>query len=290
MKYLLLLVIVLCAMGNNLLKSIFAKESRPATAGDNAVYNVIACGIGAPLSLIGRGFGPAGGKTLLFALAFGISMACVAIFTIRALHCGPMALTSLFSNFSMVIPILFGFLFWKESVTLLKLAGIAAMFVAVFLIISPEKGEKLSGEWAVNVGFYFLSCGLMALFQQIAAKAVPEQSGMFLFYGFTFATAAVSLYCLCCMKNPATAPSLPFFCRENLNGLLVGIIGGISHISALKILTLMDSTVYYPLKDGVCIICNALLGYFLFRERITGRRLSGFILGAAAVIALTLVR
>ena len=78
MKFLLLSAIVLCALGNNVMKNSFAKGSG-FTDGDNAVYNTIACFIGAPMALIGHELQPVSGQALILALLFGAAMAGDAI-------------------------------------------------------------------------------------------------------------------------------------------------------------------------------------------------------------------
>lgn len=286
MAVIYLCIILLCAMGNNILKNIFAKGD-VCTDGDNAIYNVIACGIGAPLSLIGSGFYSVSGTTLLLASLFGLSMAGVAITTIKALRNGPMSLTVLFGNFSMVIPIFFGFFFWHEDISLLRIAGIILMFFAVYFIINPSVDVKISRKWVIYAFLYFLTVGLMALFQLVESKSVEGENSMFLFWGFTFATLWMLLYLVICQRRKETRMSIKLFSRENLNGLLVGIFGGVSHICTMKVLMLMDSTVYYPVKDGICIICNALLGYFLFHENLHKKQLIGMAFGFVSVMILT---
>lgn len=290
MQYLFLLFIVACAMGNNILKNSFAK-GEVCTEGDNAVYNAVACFIGAPLSLLGHSIAAPSGSALLYSALFGASMAGVAITTIRALRTGPMALTALFGNFSMLIPILFAFLFWHEAISAPRILGILIMFAAIYLIINPGRrsGETISPAWILWVALYSLTSGLMALFQQIASKVCPDESAVFLALGFLFATGFVLLYAAFCRRKPETRASFPLFSRQNLSGLIVGVFGGISHICTMAILRLMDSAVFYPLKDGICIICNALLGWFLFRERVSRRAGAGFVLGAISVLLLTIL-
>ncbi len=290
MQYLLLLIIIACAMGNNLLKNAFAKGD-VCTEGDNAVYNAIACFIGAPLSLIGHGLAPMSGPALLWSALFGASMAGVAISAIRAFRSGPMALTALFGDFSMILPILFAFLFWREPISGLRIPGILLMFAAIYLMVNPGKGsgEKISPSWVLWAGIFSLTTGLMSLFQQISVKTVPEESSMFLVAGFLFATLFVLIYAAFCQRKEETRVSFPLFSRQNLNGLIVGIFGGISHICAVAILKLMDSAIFYPLKAGLCILFNGLLGWFLLKERVSRRRLLGFILGGVSVLLLTVV-
>ena len=290
MTVLLFALIVLCAMGTNIFKNIFAK-GKECTEGDNCVYNIVACAIGAPLSMIGHGITAVSGFTVLMAFCFGVSMAFVAIFAIKALRNGPMALTVLFANFAMVIPILFGFLFWHEKVTFLKVFGIIIMFLAVYLIVGPGRAEasegirKASGKWALYAGIYGISSGLMSLFQQVQTKVLPGENSMFLVLGFTFASLALCVYLPFCRNV-----TKKFFSMENLNGLIVGIFGGVSHIINVALLLIMDSTVFYPLKAGICIICDMLCGYFLFHEKISRRKLMGFAIGGISIVLLTIVK
>lgn len=286
MKFLLLSAIVLCALGNNVMKNSFAKGSG-FTDGDNAVYNTIACFIGAPMALIGHELQPVSGQALILALLFGAAMAGVAITTILAFKSGPMALTALFGNFSLLIPLFAGFALWHEPVSLGKTAGITLIFASIFLILNPEKNEKGSKKWAVMTLLYFLSSGLMSLFQQLASKRCPDEASMFLVCGFLAASVFLLLYTILFCRSSETRPHFPLLSPENLNGLIVGIFGGISHICALKILSVMDSTVYYPMKDGLCIIFSAIAGLLFFHERFSKRKTAGFIIGAAAILLLS---
>ncbi|MCQ2401715.1 MAG: hypothetical protein MJ059_07315 [Lachnospiraceae bacterium] len=295
MTVLLFALIVLCAIGSNIFKNLFAKGEE-CTEGDNCVYNIIACAIGAPLSMIGHGITAVSGFTVLMALCFGTSMAFVAIFTIKALRNGPMAITVLFANFAMVIPILFGFFFWHEGVTFLKVFGIIIMFLAVYLLIAPGREEvaanikKASRKWAFYSVIYGVSTGLMSLFQQVQTKTVPAENSMFLILGFTFASLALCVYLPFCQKKAEMKVTKKLLSRENLNGLIVGIFGGVTHIITVSLLLMMDSTVFYPLKAGICIICDMMAGYFLFHEKISRRKLIGFAIGGVSIVLLTIVK
>lgn len=293
MQYVLFLIIIGCAMVNNVFKNLFA-NGKTLTDGDNAIYNVIACGIGAPMALLGTGFSAISAPSLFVAILFGISMAGVAITTIRALRMGPMSLTLLFGDFSMVIPILAGILLWGEGVTPWKAAGIAVMFAAIYFMVYQKgeagKGRKKTGTWAMWAALYGLTCGLMAFFEALQTKSGRGESAMFLFWGFTTATLVLLLYLFFCNRKPETAMTVKLFGMENLNGLLVGIAGGISHIVSMKLLLLMDASVLYPLKAGICIAANALLGHFLFHEKLSKRQFVGLLLGFAAVMMLTMAK
>ena len=54
MQYVFFLIIIGCALGNNVFKNLFA-HGETVTDGDNAIYNVIACGIVVPDEMMERG-------------------------------------------------------------------------------------------------------------------------------------------------------------------------------------------------------------------------------------------
>ena len=292
MAYLYFAIIVACGLGNNIFKNIFAK-GKTVTDGDNAIYNAIACGIGAPLALVGSGFSAISAPSLLVSVLFGASMAGVAISAIKALRLGPVTITVLFSDFSIVLPILSGFLIWKEPLTAAKVAGTLIMFCSIYFLVNKTKGkkeEKAQRSWALWAVLFGLTCGLMAFFQQIQTKSGRGESTMFLFWGFSTATVILIIYLIICNRKPSTAQTVNLFGKENLNGLLVGIFGGISHLCTMQILTMMDSTVYYPLKSGVSIAANTLCGFLLFKEKLCRRQVIGLVLGFIAIMLLTLAR
>ena len=276
-------------MGDVVIKNTFAKGS-VCTDGDNHVFNAIACIIGAPLALLIHGLSPLSLQTFGLGFGYGFCMAFVAVYGVKAFKTGPMSLTSMFGSFSMLIPILAGFLFWHEKITLIKIAGILAMFVAVYFIISPSGDGKVTKVWIINVLIYFFSTGLMTTFQQIAAKARPEETSSFLVTGYCIATLFICLNLPYLNKIPEKRVGKKFLSKENLNGLLVGILGALNSIATMKILGMMDSTVFYPVKVGICLICNALLGYFLFHEKLGRKQIIGFVIGTVSILILTVFR
>lgn len=285
----LFLVIIACSLGDVIIKNTFAKGG-VCSDGDNHVFNAIACIIGAPLALLIYGLSPLSMTSLLLGLGCGLCMGFVAIFGVLSYKTGSMSLTSMFGCFSMIIPILAGFLLWQEPVTGMKLLGIALMFVSIYLIISPGSDGAVTKVWIKNVLIYALSTGLMTTLQQITAKANPAESSSFLFVTYTSATLFICLNLPYLQKRPALQVTKKFLCKENLNGLLVGILGAINTVCTMKILGLMDSTVFYPLKVGTCLILNALLAYFLFHEKHSKKQIAGFLIGTAAILILTIFK
>jgi len=283
----LFIVITACVVGDVVIKNTFAR-GEVCTAGDNHVFNAIACVIGAPLALLIYGLSPFSLQSVLLGLCCGFCMGFVAIYGVKSFQTGPVSLTSMFGCFSMLIPILAGFIIWREPVTMMKVFGIFLMFLSVYFIISPSADGQVTREWIRNVFIYAISTGLMSLFQQIAAKTAPQEASSFLFVTYVSSCLFICMNLPYLQKRPELAVTKKFFSKENLNGLLVGILGAISTICSIKALGLMDSTVFYPLKVGISLICNALVSSFLFHDRLSRKQSIGFLIGMASILILTI--
>lgn len=115
---------------------------------------------------------------------------------------------------------------------------------------------------------------------------------MFLIGGYLSATLFICIDLIFCSRKPGQEVTKKFISKDNLNGLLVGVLGAFNAICVMAILQpgRMESTVFYPLKVGTCLICNALLSYFLFHEKLSRKQLIGFVLGTAAILVLTVFK
>ena len=49
----------------------------------------------------------------------------------------------------------------------------------------------------------------------------------------------------------------------------------------------LDSLIYYPVANGGALLLTVLVSAVVFREKLTGRRLVGFIAGLASIILLS---
>ena len=126
--------------------------------------------------------------TLLFGLLYGASL-CLSMHTgFLALCLGPMALTSMLTSFSVVIPLLFGIAVWKETLGGFKIAALALLVFTILMINADKlkKGAKAEGGYAIWLFFVFLTFaanGFCSVIQKQHQILYPESySREFMFF------------------------------------------------------------------------------------------------------------
>ena len=122
---------VMCSAGQSTLGKLYARRG-----GASLPFNINKAAIGTLLFLV---LGLINGfslhlHTALFGIGYGIFL-CISMHTgFKALSMGPMALTSILASFSLIIPFLFGILFWNEALTLFKILGILLLLLSILFI------------------------------------------------------------------------------------------------------------------------------------------------------------
>ena len=85
--------------------------------------------------------------SVLFALAFSTST----VFSFLAIVEGPLALTSLMIQYSLLIPTVYGLIALGEPIGVYLIVGIVFLMISLLLINIEKKGEKkkITFQWAV---------------------------------------------------------------------------------------------------------------------------------------------
>ena len=151
----------------------------------NAIKAVSALILFALMAMIGFRFHL---PTVLFGFCYGACL-CLSMYAgYKALCLGPMALTSMLTSLSVVIPLLFGIAVWKETLGGFKIAALA-LLVFTILMINADKlknGAKAEGGYAIWLFFVFLTFaanGFCSVIQKQHQILYPESySREFMFF------------------------------------------------------------------------------------------------------------
>jgi drug/metabolite transporter (DMT)-like permease len=186
-----------------------------------------------------------------------------------------------------VLPILAAVFVFGEAISTIKAIGIVVGFAAIICSIPWHKessSRRKSKPWffllAVFLGFGVID----VLFKQIAAfKAVPYTTSLFIVYILAFLFSIVGF--LIKISRKMTRFSLPHV----LIGWVLGIVnfGNILfYLKAHQALSSQPSTVFSAMNIGV-IILGALVGLFVFKEKLTTLNKIGLGLALIAIIIIT---
>ncbi len=267
---------VLCSAGQSALGKQYARRG-----GESLPFNINKAVIGTILFLV---LGLMSGfswhfETMLFGIGYGISL-CISMHTgFKALFIGPMALTSVIASFSLIIPFLFGIVFWNESLTLLKFIGIILLLISV-LFINIKKENGFSAKWLFYALTTLLTNGVCSVIQKMHQVKFPSlYKTEFMFW----ALLCVSIILLVTYKTKGDN-------HTNLKFSLLGTASGIANCLANYIVLYLSATenasVLFPIVAIANIIAVWIIGILFFKERLRLLQTIGLFIGIISVVLL----
>lgn len=214
-------------------------------------------------------------RTLPWAAAYGVLL-CVSMHTgFQALSCGPMALTSILAAMSLIVPFLWGVVFWQENLTPLRVLGICLLIFAILLINFKKEG-KISGKWLFYCLITMITNGFCSVTQKYHQITYPGQFQID-FMLIAMATVTVLLF----LRLPFHKKTLFSF---SLTGVSSGILNGLANFIVLLLASNQSATTLFPIISACNVMAAWLCGILFFRDHIRKLQLLGLFFGIAGII------
>jgi drug/metabolite transporter (DMT)-like permease len=228
--------------------------------------------------------------TVLLATGFGLLFMTVILLYMKAMSLGPLSYSSLLFSMAMLVPIIFGAVFWDEPVRPIQLAGLA-LLVLTFLLASRASGDdkKPNIRWLLYCLAACIGNGLiMALSKAHQMTYTGQEIEEFLILGFgTAALVSLAIFLARRLRKKADLSKLRHM-RFAIVVVLAGLTTGFGNLVALGLSGRIPAIVQFPSINGGFVILSSLLSYWLYKEKITRRALAGFVIGLAALVLLSL--
>ena len=224
---------------------------------------------------------------IAFALLFGLLTVLFQLFYIQAMRCGNISLTVLIVNSSMIIPIIVSVLFFDERFGILKIIGITAIHVSLFL--STEKSIiKLNSKWILFSLFAFLTNGSLAVCQQMFGKTVWHKEGAsFVAWSYLLATV-ISFVIYFALKLKQKRSGLKINNLALLYGLFIGIVLGLFQLLNTKAIGTIDAGLFFPVYNGGTLLLTTIMGVFLFKDRLRRKQIISIIVGIIGIVLINI--
>lgn len=209
------------------------------------------------------------------------------------------ATASVANKMSVAMPVLFSILVLHQQLTLFKGLGIILAMVSVYLTTRITSGSGKSNRSYVWLPVtVFVGSGLIDIVIN-AANAYyihsPADSSNFTTCTFISAFAFGLILVLAGYIQPRWSLSLPLTGRTDaLKALIGGIILGIPNYFSIYFIFkslesgLMSSAELFPLLNVSNVVLAALLGFLVYRERLSFLNVLGIALAVAAIFFIAL--
>lgn len=211
------------------------------------------------------------------------------LFALSAQKVG-VAITSVTSKMSVVIPVSIGIFLYTEPLTVVKLVGIIVSLLAFYLIFKKKSNTKIDYRLIILPIFLFLGNGTNDSLTKHATTKLPGFGNDFmLFLGVVFTVSFIIGLIIWLVSWFRTKDKgLRISTRSILAGAWLGLLNFGSSYYFIVALGYFDSSVFFPIFNVSIVGLSALSGFFLFREKLLPVNWFGIFLAVCAIILVAL--
>ncbi|WP_347375110.1 DMT family transporter [Aequorivita sp. Q41] len=224
-----------------------------------------------------------------FALVLGALFITVFILIALTTQRSGLSVVSVATKMSVVIPIVFGLVYYKESLGILKFLGILFALTAVYLAsIKTKEGLKIKISNFILPFLVFLGSGIIDTTIKYLEGEYVAKNDTPIFSATIFATAAslgVIILCAQAIKGKFT-----FQFKNILGGIALGIPNYFSVYFLVQALRsdILESSGIFTLNNVAIVMFSTILGILLFKEKILTKNWIGIALAVFGILLIAL--
>ncbi len=209
------------------------------------------------------------GSWLYFAIFMGILFISNFFIMGISIHRSGITPTSIATKMSVVIPVIFSVIFYKENMGVLKSVAIITALLAVFLtIIKKSDSRKFTLKYAFYPIFLFIGSGLVDSFIKYIQVGFVNEGNTAVFSSAVFGFAAIiGLFALIIRYNKFKK----FFSKKVLVlGVLLGLLNFCALYSIIKALEVsgLDSSLVFMINSLAVVCLSIIISLIIYREKL----------------------
>jgi len=226
-----------------------------------------------------------------FYYALGLGAIFIIVFNLMALTTqrSGLSVVSVATKMSVVIPILFGIIYYKDALGGYKLIGIILALVAVFLSSAKSaKGIPVKRSQLIFPSLVFLGSGIIDTSLKYLEGSFIAEADVPIFSSTIFASAAVIGIVVLIIQ--ATQGKFHFQWKNVIGGIVLGVPNYFSIYFLVKALRsgVMDSSGIFTVNNVAIVMVSTLIGILLFKEKLLPKNWLGIALAVISIILVSL--
>lgn len=221
--------------------------------------------------------------SILFALCYSVATVC----SFMSVLTGPLSISSLVIQYSLIIPTVYGLIAYKELISALLIIGITLLLISLFLVNLEEKGEKkkITLKWGVYTFFAFVANGGCSTIQKIQQENCNgNYKNEFMVIALAITVVSLVFFALITEKKEMVLNIKKGF----LLCFICGIANGMVNYLVLVLSLRMPASIMFPIISAGGIVLTALISIFFYKEKLSIQQKVGLILGTLAIVVLNL--
>lgn len=253
------------------------------------VNYITACAVGLMMSKQAFNFQDVtASKWFLGAIILGFLF--IAVFHVMGLTAQRLGLsvTSVAGKMSVIIPVIFGILVYKESAGLQKIVGILVALLAVYFTSTKKDSKSISYANLWLPFCLFLGTGIIDTSIKYIETTYVAKDGIPIFTATIFGIAFI-IGCILLSIQKAKG-KFRFDRKSIIGGIALGVINFYSTFYLLKALQqdYLESSSIFTINNVAIVAISTLVGLVFFKEQISKTNWTGIALAIIAIITVTI--
>ena len=216
--------------------------------------------------------------------SLGLGLVFIGVFYVMALTTqrNGLSVVAVASKMSVVIPILVGVYYFKESIGAMKVSGILIALLSIYLVtVNPNKIKGGSFLFPVLV---FLGSGLIDTSLNFLKEKYVSPGDISVFSAMLFATAGFAGVLIIIFQ--IIQGKFQFELKNLIGGIILGISNYFSIYFIIKAFSYkgFESSTVITINNVGVLIVTTILGVLLFGENLTSQNKLGILLAATGII------
>lgn len=198
------------------------------------------------------------------------------------------SVASVATKMSLVMPVVFGVLWYSESLSFLQTVGILLALAAVYLASLKQGGINIPKKSLILPLLVFLGSGIIDISIQYFQENHLDEKEVAIFSSMVFGFAALSGLIFIGVQ----ARKKPI--RINLKNVMGGVALGVPNYFSIYFLIRalqnenLDSAVIFTLNNVAIVLFSTVLGILVFKERLSQKNWGGVALAVVSIILVAL--
>ncbi|WP_224482605.1 DMT family transporter [Robertkochia aurantiaca] len=221
-------------------------------------------------------------------IILGVLFISIFLVMARTAQKNGLSVASIAGKMSVVIPVIFAFIVYRESAGWMKILGIVFALLAVYLASARQKGMLTAKDNLLYPGLLFLGSGIIdTLLKYLEVNFVNDQDiplySSAIFFNAAWIGTLVMTYRSVSSKTLTIKP------RNIVAGFVLGIPNYFSIYFILQALrhSVLDSSSIFTINNVAIVMLTTLFGILLFRERLLLKNWIGVVLAIISIILIT---
>ena len=246
-------------------------------------FNIIGSCIWALILFVLGGRPEVNKSVLIYGTLYALAQVLFLIFKAKAMSLGPVSLTTLIGNMSLILSTVCGILIWNEKVSPMQILGIILLIISIVICTYEKNSEKNNAAWIFCCVLFFIFAAAVGLIFKFFSKTGENINNMMFFASLMMIVLLFPFSFLCKEKEKNNSQYTPTYI---IKLVICGIISCLYNRINIYLSGAMDSIIFFPSFNGSVIILSTLFGVVLFKEKLKPKQIAGITLGLISILSI----